>query len=309
MIAEHSFLDTILRPIQRDDAGDLERLEDAIVQIALNLGQCGDHFAISDAEPDPPSWHIVTLGESVKLDADLLCLRNLQETRGAVAVEAQVSIGEVMDHDDVVLLGECHDLFKKLQVHNRGGRIMRKVDDQDPGTRKCLAIDPHQVFEEITLGAQCNSTHLSPRNDHAIHVNGIGRRGRQHHIAGTHHGQREMRNSFLRPDGDNRLSLRVQVHIVAALVAAGNRMTEFGDPPRCRVAMVLAISDSFDELIDDMAWGRLIRIPHAKINDIFASVSGLQLEGLDLGKHVRWEPFYSVKPFHCFPTLHPTWPV
>jgi hypothetical protein len=70
--------------------------------------------------------------------------------------------------------------------------------------------------------------------------------------------------------------------------------------------MVLAVFDGLDELINDMAWGRLIGISHAEINDVFAPMSGLQLESLDLGKHVGREPFYSVKPFHCFPTSRPT---
>ena len=59
LIAQHRLFDTVLRPVERDDAGDLQGLEDAIVEIALDLGQRPDDFAVADAEPHAPAWHVV----------------------------------------------------------------------------------------------------------------------------------------------------------------------------------------------------------------------------------------------------------
>src|SRR5262249_61314408 len=77
LIPEDGFLDTLLRSIQRNDAGNLQRLKNAVIQVALNLGQRANDLSISDTEPHTPSRHAVGLGKGIELDADILSPRNL----------------------------------------------------------------------------------------------------------------------------------------------------------------------------------------------------------------------------------------
>src|SRR5581483_6115079 len=56
-------LDVVLRPVQRVRRGDLERLEDAVVEVALDAGERGDDLAVADREADPPARHVVALRE------------------------------------------------------------------------------------------------------------------------------------------------------------------------------------------------------------------------------------------------------
>src|SRR5687767_8578763 len=62
--------------------------------------------------------------------------------------------------------------------------------------------------------------------------------------------------------------------------------------------MILAVAGGFDQLVHDMVRRRLIGIAHAEINDVLALMTRLQLERLDLRKHIRRKPIYAVKPLH-----------
>ena len=51
----------ILTLTQSDDGRDLNRLEDSVIEIALDSGERGDQLTISEAEPNAPSGHVETL--------------------------------------------------------------------------------------------------------------------------------------------------------------------------------------------------------------------------------------------------------
>src|SRR5581483_10104248 len=56
---------------QRDDRRDLDRLEGAVVEVRLELGEGGDDVAAAEQEADAPAGHRERLGEAVQLDRDL----------------------------------------------------------------------------------------------------------------------------------------------------------------------------------------------------------------------------------------------
>ena len=62
--------------------------------------------------------------------------------------------------------------------------------------------------------------------------------------------------------------------------------------------MVLALLRGLNQFVNDVWRGRLIRVPHAEVNDVLASTAGIKLESLDLRKDVGWEPIYAVEPLH-----------
>src|ERR1700683_1289982 len=57
---------------QRDDGGDLNGLEHAVIEIAFDARQSSDHFLIPDAEPPPPARHVEALRHGVNLHCDFL---------------------------------------------------------------------------------------------------------------------------------------------------------------------------------------------------------------------------------------------
>ena len=81
---------------------------------------------VADGEADAPSGHVVALGQREELDADLLGSRHLQKTRRVIAVESQIGVGQIVNNDQVVLLGGFDDPFEKVQLDDLRGRIMRE---------------------------------------------------------------------------------------------------------------------------------------------------------------------------------------
>jgi hypothetical protein len=100
-----------------------------------------------------------------------------------------------------------------------------------------------------------------------------------------------MRDPFLGSDRHNGLCLRIEVYIIVALVPTRDGMTKARDPSRSRVAMILAVPGHLDEFIDNVGRGRLIGIPHPKIDDVLATMPRLEFQRLDLRKHIWGKPF------------------
>src|SRR6266571_5268075 len=109
--------DDRLVALQRDDPGDLDGLEDAVVEIRLDPRERVDHPRISAAEGEAPAGHVVRLRQREELDADVLRAGHLEERGRPVAVEGEVRVGEVVDDHEPVLLRERHDLLEERAVH------------------------------------------------------------------------------------------------------------------------------------------------------------------------------------------------
>jgi hypothetical protein len=60
--------------------------------------------------------------------------------------------------------------------------------------------------------------------------------------------------------------------------------------------MVLALPGCLDHLLDDVRRCRLVRIPHAEIDDIFTALPSVKLERLHLREDIRRKSLDSIKP-------------
>ena len=122
--------DGVLAGLKRQDAGDLDRREDAVIVVALDSGKGADHLGVSGAETDPPAGHVVGLGHRDKLHADVLRAAGLEEGRGGVPVKTGPPVGEIVDYHDAAPPGQIHHSLEKLHTINghRGGivRVIQK---------------------------------------------------------------------------------------------------------------------------------------------------------------------------------------
>src|SRR5207302_9223609 len=84
LVKFHGFPDTVLGTIQRNDGGDLDRLEDAVVEVAFDFLQGPDHLGVAHAEPHPPARHVVALGQGEELHAHIPGARDLEKARGQI---------------------------------------------------------------------------------------------------------------------------------------------------------------------------------------------------------------------------------
>src|SRR5207244_12304778 len=60
-------LDDRLRAVQGVRRRDLDRLEDAVVEVALDAREGADDLAVAAREANPPAWRSVALGQRKKL--------------------------------------------------------------------------------------------------------------------------------------------------------------------------------------------------------------------------------------------------
>ena len=133
---------------QRHDGRDLDGLENAVVVISLDRLERTQHVAIAGGEAHAPAGHVVALGHRREFAADALGPFDRQETRRLISVEADVAIGEVVNHEEAVLLGKGDDLFKKRPVHDGRRRVVRIVDDQDLGPGVKTLASPSDVRQK-----------------------------------------------------------------------------------------------------------------------------------------------------------------
>ena len=102
-----NLVDAVLRAVQRRGGRHLDRREGAVVEIGLDAGQRLDQPLIADGEADAPAGHGVGLGQRGELDRDVDGARDLQDRGRRLAVEIDLGIGEIGQHEQVVLLGEA----------------------------------------------------------------------------------------------------------------------------------------------------------------------------------------------------------
>ena len=123
----------------------------------------------------------------------------------------------------------------------------------------------------------------------------IGRIGHQDHVTGTGDGLRQIGQSFLGPDRDNRLGFGIKGHTEPGLVVAGQRFPETGNTTRIRIPMGARVLDRFDQLLHDMRRGRQIGISHAEIDDIRSRRPRRRLHRVHFSENVWGQPSNAVE--------------
>src|SRR6058998_1665053 len=109
-------VDTLLVGLEGDDAGDLDRLEGAVVQVGLDARQRGDHPGVAADEAEAPAGHVVRLRGREDLDADLARPRHLEERGRLITVEGEVGVGEVVHDHQTMLAREVDDLHEEVAI-------------------------------------------------------------------------------------------------------------------------------------------------------------------------------------------------
>ena len=284
-------LHALLRPVERNDGRDLDGLEHAVVQIALDLDEGAHDVLVPAAEAHAPAGHIVALGEAEEFHTHVLGPFRLEEARRPVAVEVQVRIGQVMDHDDIVLPGEIGDLLEEGKVHHRRRRVVREIDDEHLGPRPGVLVRLLHIGEEVAVFPERDGAHLAAGDDHGIGMDGIGGRGGEHHVSRFNRRERQMGQSFLGSDGHHGLRLGVEVDIVAPLIPVTDGRAELGDAFGRGITVVLGVLGRLDELVHDVLRRGLVGVAHAEVDDVLSAPARLDLHGVHDRKNIRRQPF------------------
>ena len=86
---------------------DLDGLEDAVIEIALDAGERADHALVAEAEADAPSRHFVAFRHGEDFDSEIFRARHLEDAGRFVAVETVIGVGEIVDDEGAVLRAQA----------------------------------------------------------------------------------------------------------------------------------------------------------------------------------------------------------
>jgi hypothetical protein len=104
-----------------------------------------------------------------------------------------------------------------------------------------------------------------------------------------------MADALLCTDGNNALRFRIELNIKTPAIKVGHGQTKFINAFGGRVSMVPWILNRFDQFLNNMFGSGEIRIPHAQVDDILPSLSGLYLQLIHNAENIRRQPHHPMK--------------
>src|SRR4030095_9740276 len=291
-------LDAVLGTIQGVNRGDLDRLKNPVVKGTLDSPQGMDNIPITHRKPHPPPRHVVTFRQRKKFDSDLFSTWNLKQARRLVTIEGQIRICQVVNHDQLIFLCELDDALEEIQLHYFRGWIMGKTDDKQFGLRPGLLDCFFEMAKKSLAGNQRNTTKVTARQNHGKLMDRIRRAGTQHNVSGVYNRPCQMRQPFFGANGDDRLTIRIKVHLIPALVPIADGNAELVNPSGDGVAMVLWLCVAFATLWHNRGRRRQIGITHCASDGVFAPSTRFHFHTVDDAEHVGRQPFDALK-FHA----------
>lgn len=128
-----------------------------------------------------------------------------------------------------------------------------------------------------------------PARAYTRHVGGVGRIGNQRHISHIQQTEMNEEKAFAGPQEGYHLGVWIQIDPEAPLLPARNRLLQWFQRVEAGIVMVLRTRDGFSENVEEMLWGRHIRIAKAKVDHVLALCPHLGQDYVHLGPEVGVE--------------------
>jgi len=172
-------------------------------------------------------------------------------------------------HDpDFVFFGKLDDPLEKFQIRHFRGGVVRIAEKQNLGFGPCLTHGCLEVFKKVAAMTDGHAAHICASNDRRILMDGVGRVGGKHHVAGLKNGQRKVGEAFLGTQGHNGFAVGVELHAVVAGIAITYGFAQVRNTARKRVAVVHRLLCCLNKLVDDGCGRCYVRIAHAEVHDV-----------------------------------------
>ena len=214
----------------------LKRRPADVAEVLLGCPHSRDQARCAAGPADLPAGAVEHLGGAGNRDGALRHARNGPDRQVAPAVERQPLVDLIGDHQKVMLHGHRRQRCQFVAGQHQPGRVMRGVDDDRPGPRGDRGA--HSVHVEGETAAARHQWHRHPvRAGHRDH-RGVGveeRLQNQHLRARLNQSEHRGRDGLAGPDGDQHLSIRVELLAVAPSALSGDGLTQFGDAQPRRI--------------------------------------------------------------------------
>ena len=290
--------DTVVRPVECGSRRDLNGRVGAVVEVALHPGERREQALVADREADAPAGHGIGLRHRGKFDRHVDRPRHLQHRRRRLTLEIDLRIGEVGQHEDLVLLGEGHEVPIEIERRHHGGRVRRIADHHGDRLGDRMHDGAFERNEEVRRRLGRHRPDHAPGHQEPEGMDRIGRVRDQHDVARPRDGLRHVGEAFLGAQRGHHLGVGVEFDAESPPIITRLRAAQPGDALRGRVAIGPGFADRLDQLVHHMLGRGQIRIAHAEIDDIGTGVARCGLQAIDLLEHVGRQTADAMKIGH-----------
>ena len=272
------------RLLEHDRRRDLDGLERAVVQIALELRERVDHVWAPHEERDPPASHRERLRHRVQLDRDLLGADALQDRRRLPPVERHVGVREVVHQHHVALARPVHEALQVGELDGRRRRVVRERehDDARPWPPELPRLHhPVDVPRAVGPAADRDLSGVRTRQVRPPDVDRVARCRDDRRVPGLEQHPHEVAEPLLGPDRREHLEVRVKLDAERAQIVIGDGLAQLRDAARRRVAVVARVPCGLAQLLDGDRRRRQVRVSEAQVDDVATGAPGLELDPVD----------------------------
>ena len=164
------------------------------------------------------------LGEGAQVDDQTLGVQALQSGH-ILTLEAQLAVGVILHHGDLILVHDVHELVAALQIPGAAGGILEIGNDVDHLHLFGGGQDLLQLFHDhaAVIGGDLDELRLAGLE--SVHGAQVGGALQQHHVAGVQEHTGGEIQALLRTGGDQDM-VGVGVNIVLGQHTLGNLLTQ-----------------------------------------------------------------------------------
>ena len=210
----------------------------------------------------------MALAQGIELDAAVLSSRHLHDAHRVLVEDERIWV--VVYHHDVVLLGECHQLFVGFALCHTACRHVRIV-----GPHQFYVAQVH-LFQSVEIGlpsvilSQIVVGNLGTQN---LVDGGVGRVSRvrdKHLIARVAEGERYVQNAFLATYEGLDFCNPVEVYIIPALIETSHCFAQLWYAHRRLISVCVWIVGYLAELINGLLRRRHVWTSDGQTDDVLA---------------------------------------
>ena len=286
-----------LGTVERRDGRVLHGQEHAVVHVGFERPEVLHDVLVADTEADARAREAVGLRERVELHAHVLRARIGKEAAALPAVEYELTIGVVVQHDDVVLFREGDELLVPAVRCQHRRRVVRIGDNHELRTARHVLGDIRELDEIVVLLLHGHIIDVRLRDFRAVRKNRIAGIRHQCEVALVEDGETDMCQSLLRAHERADLRLRVKLHAVAARIPLTHRLQQLRQVTQ-RVEIALRLHGLLGQLRHHGPGRRDVRRTDGEVDDLLPRGELRPLHGREARKDALPELLHTCGKLH-----------
>ena len=210
----------------------------------------------------------MTLRHRVELDAAVLGSGHLKDAE--MLLTQNETVGVVVDHYDIVVLGKAHQPLVGLAACPSTRRHIGIVGPHQLHARQVHALQLLKIRLPTVILAQVVVDNLRTEDFRQRRICRISGIRHQHLVARIHESQRDMQDTLLRTYQRQHLGLRVKVNIIPTLVECRHGLTQLRRTHRRLISVCSWLSCHLTQFLDGLLRWWHVRTANGQTDNVLA---------------------------------------